>query len=345
MSGPAAVYGQLFSSGANLAVEHVNADHLLSGTLSIAYEDSQGAPMQGVVGMNKLVNVEHVPYVLSAFTSIAKAIAPIATRSRTVAVNAAGVGPDLAELSPYFWNIIPLANTEIRAIAPYLVKERHLKRFVLVYVDDPLGQAIKHELETALPAMGAKLAEALAVPASSQQFEGVAARIRAASPDLIFIASYGAQQVQLVKQLRDNGVDQQIASYSAFSAPDIGSLPEAKGALFTTPQIDLSSKDPVTQRFVKEYKQKYGLPPTLYAANYYNAVRLFARLAVSLEKQHKPITGENLLAECSARRTIDLVGGEVLLPANGAVNAPIEINEIDGHGGRVVQAGIVPTAH
>jgi ABC-type branched-subunit amino acid transport system substrate-binding protein len=344
MSGPGAVYGQVFSSGANLALEHVNADHLLSGTLSIAYEDSQGAPMQGVIGMNKLVNVEHVPYVRSAFTSIAKAIAPISSRSRTVAANGAGVGPDLAELGPYFWNIIPLANAEIRAMVPYLVQQRHLKRFVLVYVDDPLGQAIKNELEVTLPSLGAKLVEALAVPVSSQQFGSVAARIRAASPDLVFIASYGAQQLQLVKQLRDNGVSQQLASYSAFSVPDIASLPEARGALFTAPQIDWEAKDSVTQRFVRDYKQEYGKMPTLYAANYYNAVRLFARLAVALEKQHKPITGENLLMERSALGTIDLVGGTVSFPANGTVNAPIQINEIDGQSGKVVQAGIVPSA-
>ena len=84
--------------------------------------------------------------------------------------------------------------------------------------------------------------------------------------------------------------------------------------------------------------------PTLYAANYYNAVRLFARLAVALEKQHKPITGENLLMERSALGTIDLVGGTVSFPANGTVNAPIQINEIDGQSGKVVQAGIVPSA-
>src|SRR3546814_10564103 len=57
MSGSNAEYGQIFSSGANLAVEHINASKMLSGKLSIVYEDSQGLPMQGVIGMNKLVNV------------------------------------------------------------------------------------------------------------------------------------------------------------------------------------------------------------------------------------------------------------------------------------------------
>src|SRR5690606_33859487 len=224
------------------------------------------------------------PYVLSAFTGVSKAISPIAQRTKTVAVNGGGVGPDLAELGPYFWNVIPLANFEVRAMIPYLVKERGLKRFVLVYVDDPLGQAIKSELETNLPPVGGELVEALSVPVNAQQFSGIAARVRDAKPDVVYIASFGAQQSQIIKQLRDNGVPQQLASYSGFGISAINNLPEAKGALFTSQQVDWSSQDPVTKRFVEDYKAKYNRDPVAYAANYYNAVRLFALLASELQK-------------------------------------------------------------
>jgi len=148
LSGPNAQYGDIFSQGANLAIADVNADHMLSKTLVMDYEDSQALPQPGVVAANKLVSVVRVPYMLSAFTSVSKAIAPVAERSKTVAVNGGGVGPDLAELGDYFWNVIPLANYEVRAMVPYLVNERKLKRLVLVYVDDPLGDAILKELQT-----------------------------------------------------------------------------------------------------------------------------------------------------------------------------------------------------
>ncbi|MDE1178971.1 ABC transporter substrate-binding protein [Paraburkholderia sp.] len=336
MSGPNAEYGQTFGSGADLSVAHVNADHLLAQKLVLTYEDSQALPMQGVLGMNKLVNVYETPFVLTGFTGISKAIAPLARRNQTVAVNGGGVGPDLAQLGPYFWNVIPLANSEVRAIVPYLVNERKLKRFVLIYVDDPLGQSISQELTQDLPPAGGELAASFAVPAGAQQFGGVVARVRDAKPDLIFIASYGAQQSQIVKQLRDNGVPQQIASYSAFSIPAINALPEAKGALYTTQRFDWNAPDRLTQRFVSDYRQKYGRKPTAYAANYYNAVRLFAILAAQLEHDNKPVTGRNLLDERQRLQHFDLVGGSVSFDANGTVRAPIQVNEIDGAGGTVV---------
>ncbi|MGZ9713284.1 ABC transporter substrate-binding protein [Glaciimonas sp. GNP009] len=336
MSGLNASYGDIFSSGANLAVSHINADNMLGGKLAIQYEDSQGLPQQGVIGMNKLVNVQKVPYVLSAFTGVSKAISTIASRTKTVAVNGGGVGPDLAELGPYFWNTIPLANFEVQAMTPFLINERHLKRFVLVYVDDPLGQSIRKEMEAALTAAGGQLMESLSVPASAQQFSGIAARVRAANPDVVYIASYGSQQLQIIKQFRDNGIKQQLASYSAFSVPEINAQPEALGSLYTTQKIDWASNDPVTKRFVEDYKKKYGKMPTAYIANYYNAVRLFALLGQQLHLKGKPITGENLLAQRIETKTFDLVGGKVTINENGTVITPMQINEVDGKGGKTV---------
>lgn len=337
LSGPNADYGALYMGATDLAVADLNDAKILSGKLSIVYEDSQALPQPAVIAMNKFVNVEKVSYVLSAFTGVSKAISTLADRSHTVAVNGGGVGPDLADLGEYFWNVIPLANSEVRAMAPYLVQKRGLKRVVLIYVDDPLGQAIKSELETRLPPLGGELTEALSVPAGTQQFSGVAARVRSAQPDVVYIASYGEQQLQMIKQLRDNGVTQQLASYSGFAIPAVANLPEAKGALFTTQRIDWNSDDPVTKRFMQEYQSKTNRAPTAYAANYYNAVLLFANLASALEKAGSPVTGENLLGKRREIGSFDLVGGRVSFEKDGTIRSAMQINEVDGAAGKVVE--------
>ena len=340
LSGTQSALGDLMTAGANLAVEHVNADRVLSSKLSIIFEDSQATPQRGVIAMNKLVNVDKVPYVLTAYTGVSKAISPISLRTKTVTVNGGGTGTDLAELGPYFWNVIPLVNYDVKALVPYLVKERGLKRFTLVYLDDLMGQSIRKEMEATLPGAGGQLVAALSVPVASQQFSGIAALVRESKPDVVYIASYGAQQVSMIKQLRDNGVTQPVASYAAFSNPEILALPEAKGAFYTTQNIDWNSTDPTTKRFVDDYKTKTGKLPSVYIANYYNAVRLFALLAANLQKKGKPITGENLLAERLANNTYDFVGGKVAFEANGTVVAPMQVNEIDANGAAKVVAVI-----
>lgn len=336
LSGPNADYGDTFMLGTNLAVEHINADKTLSGTLSIIYEDSAATPQRGVIAANKLINVDQVPYFLSAFTGVSKAVAPISARTKVVAINGGGVGPDLATLGDYFWNVIPLADFELKAILPYVTKKKGAKKFVLIYVDDPLGEAMKKGLEQGLPPLGAQLAAAHSIPPTAQQFASIAARVREVSPDLIYIASYGLQQSQIIKQLRDNGVTQQLAGYSGMGLPAVLQLPEAKGLLYTTQRVNFGSDDPVTKRFISDFKAKHNKEPSPYTVNYYNSVLLFAQLAAALEKGKQPVTGENLLKQRLATKEFQFAGGKVSFEQNGTVVSPIQINEVDGKGGSTV---------
>src|SRR5262245_20168912 len=339
MSGPNAEYGELFGAAASLAAEHANADKMLSKKLVIQVEDSQATPQQGVVAMNKLVSVEKVPFVLSAFTGVSKAIAPIGDRTKVVSVNGGGIGPDLAELGDYFWNVIPLVNLEIRVMAPYMVQERGFKKIALIYVDDPAGEEVNKELEQNVPKAGGQMVAQLQIPRNAQQFTSIAAKVREAKPDLVFIASFGAQQAQIIKQLRDNGVPQQLASYSAFSSPTVAELPEAKGALFPSQSVDWKAAG-MSERVAKDWKARTGKEPSAYVANYYNAVMVFVKLAQALEKGNQPITGENLLKLRKENGAFDLVGGKMEFLPNGSVSMPIQINEVDGSGaGKMVKAG------
>lgn len=340
MSGSNAEAGELFATGINLAVEHVNADKRLKGSFGVVYEDSQALPTQGVIAANKLINVEKVPYMLSAYTGVSKAVAPLGARNQVIIVNGGGVGPDLAELGPYFWNVIPLANLEVASMVPFLVKDKGLKRIALVYIDDPLGEAARKVLDKELKQAGGELVGAFSIPAAAQQFSGVAARVRDTRPDAVYIASYGNQQVQLVKQLRDNGVSQPVASYSVFSMPSMLSLPEAKGSFFTSQEVNRQSPDPRTQRMVKDYTAKYGKEPNTYAINYYNATMLFADLVEALQKQGKPVTGANLLEQRKGTPSFDFVGSTVSFMDDGTVRAPVQVNEIVGDGStKIVKSG------
>ena len=340
MSGPNAEYGELFGGAAAIAVEHANADKMLSKKLVMLIEDSQATPQQGVVAMNKLVSVEKVPYVLSAFTGVSKAIAPVGDKAKVVSVNGGGIGPDLAELGDYFWNVIPLVNLEVQVLAPYLVKERGWKKVALLYVDDPAGEAIKKELDIHVPKNGGSMVSSQQVPRASQQFAGVAAKVREAQPDVVFIASFGAQQAQIVKQLRDNGVKQQLVGYSAFSSPTVTQLPEAKGALFPAQTVNWDG-DAASQRLARDWKAKKNKEPNAYVANYYNAVMVFVKLAQALEKAGLPITGENLLKQRKAAGTFDLVGGKMQFLPNGTVSVPLGIFEIDGGPGKLVKGNLI----
>jgi branched-chain amino acid transport system substrate-binding protein len=331
MSGPMTVFGELFRSGTELALKHVKEDKLLSKPLVIDYEDSQGQPQPAVVAMNKLVKVLDEPYVLTAMSGISKAVAPIADRAKVVAINGGAVSPDLATLSPYFFNVIPLVNFEVRELLPYLKKERKISRIALVYVEDPLGESCLRELKENVGKNGQELVGAFSVPLSARQFGAIAAKVRETKPDAVYVAYFGQQQIALIKQLRDNGVDKPFVGYSSFGDPQLIALPAAEGSIYTSQKMDWSAKDAATARFVKDYEATHGgKQPSPYTANYYNAVMIYAQTLHGLEKKKLAPTGENIRKEMHAIKTFHVVGGTLEFQPDGTVHMPIQINLITG---------------
>jgi len=335
MSGPNAEFGAVFSRGVQFALDHIAADHMLSKPIALKVEDSLATPQGGAIGMNKLANVDDAPYVLVGFSGVSKAAAPIGNRRKVVMVNGGGVSPELATLSPYFWNVIPLVNFELKAMLAFLA-ERGLKKLALVYVDDPLGNGILKQLQSDLPGIGGSLAGSFSVAPDEQQFSAVAAKVRELKPDAVYFASYGAQQLQIVKQLRDNGITQQLVTYSAAALPSVSADANCEGLLFSSQASDWDSTEPVTKRFVTDWRAKYNTDPTVYTQNYYNAVRLFALLVQGLEKAKQPVNGETLLAEMLRVRRFNLVGGEGVFDDHGVLSMPIQVNQIkSGKAGKV----------
>jgi ABC-type branched-subunit amino acid transport system substrate-binding protein len=325
LSGPNTVYGQTFSKGAELAAKNINAAHELPNQIKLLFEDSQALPQPAIIAMNKLVNIEQAPFVLSAFSGVTKAVAPIATRRKVVVVNGGAVSPELAGLSPYLFNVIPLANDEIAALLPYITSKLNLRRIMLTYVNDPFGQSVLNALTQQCLRLGCRV-EDISVSPGATNFQAEVAKIRAMRPDAVYVASYGQQQNVILKQLRDGGVTAQFLSYSGINLPDTMKLPAAQGLIFTTEYVGLDSPDPVTQKFVESFRAAYGTAtPSFYSVNYYNAILLFAQSAKWLVEKKHPVTGENLLGALHSIRTFNAVGGTITFEPNGTVRQAMQI--------------------
>ncbi|MES1924380.1 ABC transporter substrate-binding protein [Salinisphaera sp. T31B1] len=328
LTGPNAVYGKLFSEGADLAVEHVNASDAFDARLKIVYADSQALPQPAVVGMNKLVNVDDVKFVLSAFSGVSQAIAPIGNRAHVLMVNGGGVSPELA-IGDYFLNDIPLSDDEVNALWPYVVNEMGAKKIAVIHVNDPFGNGVNKVIKKRCEELGCSVVSDISVDPSATSFQSEVVKLRVSGADAIYIASYGQQQNVIAKQLRDGGIRTQLLSYSAFGIPTTQKLGAADGAIYTAEHIDYDANDR-TREFLTDFKDKYGEKPNYYQINYYNAVLIYAQLIDHLQGQDREVTGENLKAALHEIGTFEVVGGDVTFRADGTVRMPIEINQIKG---------------
>lgn len=327
MSGPNAEAGSIYTNAVQLAFDHIREDKLLKGNVEIKSADSLGTPQGGAIGMSRLTSVDKAVYTLVGFTGVSKAAAPIGQRAKAMMINGGAVGPDLASLSPYFWNIIPLANQEVKFLIPWL-SENNIKKISVIYVDDALGQGILQELKTGLPETGGTVTSAYSVPPDLQQFSSIIAKLRSDKPDAIYIASPNISQIgHIIKQVRDGGIKQQLLTYGAANFPSISKLPESEGLIFTSQGADWKSDQPIMKRFVESWREKFKTEPTTYGLNYYNGGLLFGYLAKGLEEAGKPVTGDTLVEELKRVGKFDLAGGEATFH-DGTVTAAMQINKI-----------------
>ena len=107
-------------------------------------------------------------------------------------------------------------------------------------------------------------------------FSAELAKVRAAKPDALFVFYPGKHGAQFFKQYVQAGLKQSVPLYSVFTVDSI-SLPLLKdmavGSLMTqfwSPDLD----NPTNQRFVTDYRKRYGRYPSFYAAQSYDTVML-----------------------------------------------------------------------
>ncbi len=336
LSGPTAAFGEMYRRATNLAVEQINEDKSLDKPLEVAFEDSQAQPQAAVVAMNKLVRVTQVPVVFTGFSAVSKAIAPVGERGNVLVLNGGASSPDLADLSPYFYNVIPLANDEVTTLLPYLAT-RGLKKIALVYVDDPLGQAVVKTLEADTVKNGQELVGSFAISSSTSQFASIAAKVRETEADAVFLAYFGQQLISLAKQLRDGGVTPPFVGISTIGDPNFIADPAGEGTIYVSQKTDWNADDPLTRRFVDGYRKEFGKEPTPYDANYYNATMIVAKIIDDLENSKVEITGKAIRDKLAEIKTFDVVGGKLTFHDDGTVTIPSQINLITNKSLQVLQ--------
>jgi len=96
LTGKLAFFGEIQRNGFQLAVDQINAKGGVGGRkLALLVEDNRGESKEAVTAARLLLDLHKVDIVLSAFTHISQAIAPIVSRKNSILIYASTF-PDIA---------------------------------------------------------------------------------------------------------------------------------------------------------------------------------------------------------------------------------------------------------
>lgn len=278
LTGDIAEYGRRCRDGIDLAVEHVNGSGgIAGGPIEVIYEDSRGLPRDGVSAIQKLINVDRVAVIVGAVSSsVTLAVEPIATRNKVILFSPASSSPKLTGISQYFFRNWPSDVYEATVLAEFVRSTLDLESVAVLYVNNDYGIGLKDEFARRFAELGGAINVSETYAQSATDFRTQLAKIKATTPEGIYLAGYHREMALATKQIRELGIPAQIlgdADYGVEELLDIAGS-AAEGAIYSMPEYDSEAGSDAVLAFSAAFKKRYGRSPSIFEANAYDAIRI-----------------------------------------------------------------------
>ena len=316
LSGSQALYGSDQVKAAQWAVDAINAKGGVNGKkIEMIVLDTQADPQVAINAVNRLVSVEKVPVFITAWSSVVRAVAPIANDNKVVELSIGANSPDIAKLGDYVYTTFPLADVDVSAVARYAVQKIGAKKAAVVYINNDTGIVAAQVYRDSFTKAGGEVVAYEAYDPKATDFTGAILKVRAAQPDMIHLHGLIADMPQVLAQMRQLGLNQPVSSYSAIYNPKVieqlGKAAEGIIATSLAPGVsDLPAVGAYVARWTKEVgREPNGLPYTQYL---HDAPYMIAAVFASMDKKGMAPSGENFRKEMLAIATFDL-------PLTGAI--------------------------
>ena len=334
LSGPQALYGSDQIQAAQWAVADINKAGGVAGgrLLEMLVLDTQADPQVGIQMANRLVNVEKVPVFVTAWSAVAKAVAPIANDSRTVALVVGANSPNVARLGDYVYTTFPLADVDLTALCKHLHGSMGKKRAAVLFVNDETGVAGAEIYRDVFTKLGGQMVASEAYDSKATDFTGAILKLRSAQPDTVHIQGQVSDTPQIIAQMRQLGITANVTSYAAIYNPRfIQSLGAAAEGVIVTSLAPDASDSPKVRDYVDHWKKEKGREPNglPYTQYLYDAPWMVAEVFRGMDAAGLPMTGDNFRTTMLKIRGFDLpLTGRTELLDTHQVRKPVYLMQV-----------------
>ena len=321
LTGPGALIGTQQMRGLQFAMDKANAAGGVHGKkIEILFEDNQAKPDQSILSFNKLVDLQQVPLIFTAYSGPSLAMAPLATRKKILLINAGAQADKLATASPYLVNTLPTIGDEIKALSKYLTAKGQTRAAIL-FENDAAGISGRDDYQKYFPEAGGSVLAQEPAQFGQTDYRPALLKLADAKPQVMLV-SITAGLLQMAQQYKQLGLGFAVAGTTFFSDPDTIADPSSDGFVHTQVRIDAPPE------LAAEFKAKYGVDMEFFVRQYYNAMQVVLATTNKVLADGKPLTGENL------HDTLFAIGQfKGLIPLSFSSNTatvPLDINVMKG---------------
>ena len=281
LSGPTFNYGESAKNGLLMAVDEINLGGGIDGRrIDIVIDDDAGSPEKAATMAGKLIDVDKVIAIIAGGTSNnSRAAAPKAQSSKTPLISPSSTDPAVTQVGDYIFRACFVDAFQGEVMARFAANTLKAKKAAILFdFNSTYGRGLTDYFELSFSKLGGQIVGKLSYTQGDVDFKGQLSTIQAAAPDVIYIPGYYGDVAVIAKQARMIGLTQPLLGADGWDAPELWQLGgDALNGSFITTHYSVDDPSPAIQKFVHDYKQRYGnLSPDAHAALAYDAMRVLA---------------------------------------------------------------------
>ncbi len=282
LSGPNAKYGVSIKNGFDLALDEVNrAGGVRGRPLAIAYEDSAGSKEQAINAARQLIARTKAALLLGPTLSTEMfAVGPIANERKVPIIGTSTTANGVTAIGPYvFRTSLPEANVVPVTLKTAQAKFGVRKVAVLYGRDDAFTKSGYDVIKAALADLGVETLATETFGAKDTDFSAQITKIKSVEPDAVVVSALAdaGAGILLAKQAQGFPPSVRFIGGNGLNSPKVLEIAgaAADGLLVGSPWF-IGKLDSANQKFVADYKAKYGIDPDQFAAQAYDTLHVAA---------------------------------------------------------------------
>src|SRR2546428_576180 len=273
-SGPQGVMGQYMKESVELAIEHLGGK--VGGLpVEMFYGDDQVKPDVGVQVAEEMLKKHQVDFVSGViWSNVMMAVVPVVTGSGHIMVGSnAGASPLAGSQCNELYFSTSWNNDQTPEAMGKFLQDSGIND---LYVISPNYQAGKDMVAGLKRYYKGNIVEDIYTKLGQQDYQAEITHLRSKNPKAVFAFLPGGMGIQFLKQYDQAGLRGQLPLYTVYTVDEI-SIPAVKDAalgIYETRYWSPDLKNPANNRFVADYKKKYGKLPVFYGAQSYDSIML-----------------------------------------------------------------------
>jgi branched-chain amino acid transport system substrate-binding protein len=336
LTGDTANFGISSTNGIKMAAEEVNNTGGINGKqIELLVQDDRSDASEAATIVTKFVTQDQVHAILGEVASSRSiAAAPIAQNAKIPMLTPSSTNPEVTKKGNYIFRSCFIDPVQGAAIAQFAAKTLNAKRGALM-VDrkNDYSTGLEKVINEVFTRLGGQIVVTQSYQAADQDFNAQITSIKGANPDVIFVPGYYGDVGLFAKQARDKGITVPIVGGDGWDSPSLYQIGGAalNGCYFSN-HYSPDDADPIVQKFVSDYKAKYGSVPDALAATAYDA----ARIMFDAIKRANSLDGAAIRNALAATEEFPGVTGKVTFNENRDAVKPIVMIKIQDGGKFVV---------